>query len=123
MSVNKETQIERGNQECSSNSILTEVEQILSDEKYEPSDFMASFVLVRCMLDYRADYAALKAELDCSQKAFSTERREHEDTLADLEKAREALTSIASGMGRDILGATSLSREDMQSIAKQALEG
>lgn len=69
------------------------------------------------------DYAALKAELDCSQKAFSTERREHEDTLADLEKAREALTSIASGMGRDILGATSLSREDMQSIAKQALEG
>lgn len=62
------------------------------------------------------DYAALKAELDCSQKAFSTERREHEDTLADLEKAREALTSIA-------LGATSLSREDMQSIAKQALEG
>lgn len=62
MSVNKETQIERGNQECSANSILTEVEQILSDEKYEPSDFMASFVLVRCMLDYRADYAALAAE-------------------------------------------------------------
>ena len=45
------------------------------------------------------------------------------DLKKQLERAREALKKISSGMGRDILGATSLSREDMQSIAKQALEG
>ena len=34
----------------------------------------------------------------------------------------EALRSIASGMGRDMLGTTSLTRDDMQSIAKGAIK-
>lgn len=38
-----------------------------------------------------------------------------------VKEMRKALKQIRSGLGRDLLGTTALSREDMQSIAKAAL--
>ena len=42
---------------------------------------------------------------------------------AENKEMKEALERIRSGLGKDSLGVTSLSREDMQSIAEQALKG
>jgi len=41
--------------------------------------------------------------------------------ITQLEILRQACQKIASGCGRDMLGVNSLSREDMQSIASDAL--
>lgn len=43
--------------------------------------------------------------------------------LAEPSGLRAALVKIASGMGVDLLGTTSLSREDLQAIARAALAG
>lgn len=41
---------------------------------------------------------------------------------AENQRMYEALKEISSGMGKDLLGTTSLSQEDMQEIAKTALK-
>lgn len=53
----------------------------------------------------------------------NTEQRQRIEELEQQKAAlREVLQRISSGIGGDLLGTTALGREDMQSIAQQALK-
>ncbi len=54
---------ERDNRLIKLDSILTEIEKIISDQNYKPSDFMESFVVVRAVLDMRDAREATQKKL------------------------------------------------------------
>jgi hypothetical protein len=68
------------------------------------------------------DIFSQKKEYICSWSSRNANAQSNARAIAAVPDMIEALEKIASGMGKDLLGTTSLDREDMQDIAKAALE-
>lgn len=96
-----------------------EVDDFYMDEEGELSPALSKDAEIAAL---RTDIMRYEDKLLEENGRVATLTRRVKELEAANAKYREALEKIRSGIGKDILGITSLVREDMQDIAREALK-